>query len=181
MKEAFERESKLFFSNELLLSRIYLYWSLFSFFIFVFLGIVPTAYNFSKKIGVYQELRGLNYQMNLKLKALSDTQDLLVKVQPYMVLLDRTLPKSLATHEYMVSFMQDAGLSGFIVKSFNSAEAENGGVPLTIVLEGRGSLPDLISRVESAQRVTIIDNVKLENHANSIDSQVTINLRIFNY
>ncbi|KKS06946.1 hypothetical protein A3K01_03455 [candidate division WWE3 bacterium RIFOXYD1_FULL_43_17] len=179
MREEMQNSFRLFFSNELFLSRVYTFWAFFCMVVFGFFAIGTLTFSMVRKVNIFKEMRTLNYDLNVKLQSLSKLSSDLSDAQKYTPLLEATIPKELNTHSYMVSFMQQAGTAGFSVKNFIPASESTGGeVPIAAVLEGTGDLTSLISALEGMQRVTVIDSVKYETHSDTTD--VFINLRIFN-
>jgi len=179
MRDEMQNSAKLFFSNELFLSKIYTFWALVCMVLFGFFAIGPLSFSMAKKVNLYKEMRTLNYGLNVKLQSLSKLSADIADAEKFEILLEATIPKELNTHSYMVLFMQQAAATGFSVENFMpSTDATGGEVPIVVILEGSGDLTGLISGLEGMQRVTVIDSVKYENHTDS--TEATINLRIFN-
>ncbi|KKS31249.1 hypothetical protein A2380_02465 [candidate division WWE3 bacterium RIFOXYB1_FULL_43_24] len=179
MKKEFSNSTKLFFSNEFFLSRLYGMWVFVCIVLFGFFAIRPLISSMTEKVALYKEMRGLNYELNVKLQSLSKLSDDISSAEKYNSLLEATIPKELNTHSYMVSFMQQAATAGFSVTDFMPAtESVGGEVSIVVVLEGPGDLSALVSEVEGMQRVTVVDSVKHEVHTNG--TQTTLELRIFN-
>ncbi len=174
-----QNSAKLFFSNELFLSRMYTVWAFVCIILFGFFAIGPLAFSMARKVTLYKEMRALNYGLNVKLQSLSKLSGDVSIAERFGPTLEATVPKELNTHSYMVLFMQQAATAGFSVKSFmSSAEGTGGEVPIAVILEGTGDLSGFISALEGMQRATVVDSVKYENHTDS--TEATINLRIFN-
>src|SRR3989304_3125351 len=179
MRDEVQNSAKLFFSNELFLSRIYTVWALVCMVLFGFFAIGPLAFSMGKKVTLYKEMRALNYGLNVKLQSLSELSADVSGAERFGPILEATVPKELNKHSYMVLFMQQAAASGFSVKNFvSSAESEGGEVPIVVILEGTGELSGSISALEGMQRVTVVDSVKYEKLTDS--AEATVNLRIFN-
>jgi Tfp pilus assembly protein PilO len=179
MSNNLKSTTRLFVTNELILSKVFMIWAILTIVIFGAFGVGPLSFGISKKIALYKEMLDINYQMNVKLLKLSDLSGKLKEVENYVPFLETNIPEDLNTHSYMVLFMQEASLSGFGVKTFlPSTENDGGEVPIVVALEGYGDVSALVSRLESLPRVTVIDFVKYENRDDS--AEVTINLRIFN-
>lgn len=179
MREEVRNSVKLFFSNELLLSRIYGVWALVSMVLFGFFAIGSLTFSMVRKVNLVKEMRSINYDLNVKLQSLNKLSEHLSEAEKYRSLLETTIPKELNTHSYMVSVMQQAAAAGFGVKNFISSDESMGQeIPIVVVLEGNGDLTTLISGLEALQRVTVIDSVTYEIQKDA--TKVSIILRIFN-
>ena len=60
MREEVQNSAKLFFSNELLLSRIYSVWALASMVLFGFFAVGSLTFNLTKKVNLIKEMRAVN-------------------------------------------------------------------------------------------------------------------------
>ncbi len=179
MDEEIKKSGRLFFSNELLVSRIAVAWALGCIVLFGFFGSGNLIINLTKKINLYKEMRQLNYDLNVKLYELNSAYEDLRVVTKYSKALNEIVPTNLNTHDYMVSFTRAVGDSGYSVKNFlPSTESMDGEVPITVILVGFGDVSQLISNIEALPRVTVVDSVLYESSFDA--SEVRLSIRIFN-
>lgn len=179
MRDNIKSSVPLFFSNEPLLSKIYVFWALVAMSLFGFFATGKLIFNFVQKVNLYKEMTQINYDINVRLLKLAELSENLETARSFSPRLESTIPADLNSHSYMVAFMQEASLAGFSVKNFVVAPETIGeDLPITAVLEGNGDLASFVSGLESFQRVTVVDSVTLKTLSEA--NEVTVNLRIFN-
>ncbi|GIW69262.1 MAG: hypothetical protein KatS3mg101_0009 [Patescibacteria group bacterium] len=178
-KNTIKNSTALLFSNEPLLSKIYVFWALVAVFLYGLFGIGNLTLSLIQKINLYKQMTQINYDLNVRLQKLAKLSEDLESAQKFTPVLASTVPEELNTHSYMVDFMQQASIAGFSVKNFVvSSEGTIEGIPITAILEGNGDLATFVSGLEGFRRVTVIDSVILKTLPSA--NEVTVNLRIFN-
>lgn len=168
---------KRVFSNEYLMSKIYLYWFIGTMLIFGLLGIYPFSKIFVQKINILQKMSLLNRGLQEKVQRLVAAEDIYKDYATEIDLIQSYLPDDFNLQNYMVEVIVVCSKAGFTVERFTPTSSDENSVNIVLKIRGNGNVTELVKGVETMMRITeinYIDNV-MENNENAI----TLDLKTF--
>lgn len=145
-------------SNDFLALRFYQYWALGTFVLFGVLGIYPVSKVIFQKVPIVSQMRSLNKDLTEKADRLAELEEIIADVKTDAVYLQNYLPDTFDLQNYMVDFVITTAQAGFLIDRFTPETEKDNTTDIAVYLSGEGDLVELVSQLESLDRITeIID------------------------
>jgi len=167
MKEKFNlvvSNLKRVLSNSDLSYKIYMVFAILTFILIGVFGIVPSSKVFIANIKLAIDMNKSNSMLSSKLVELKKVEGDLKAVEDSIFFLENYLPEQFNVQDYIVDFVFSSGETDFSIDRVTPVKEAGDVINLAIVFVGNGSPVELVNILESLNRVTEIQDLKVSQN-----------------
>lgn len=152
---------KRLISNEEILYRAYLVLTVAAVVFVGLFGIIPASKNTVSNLKLVMEMNKTNKMLSNKVIELKKAEESLNNVGNNVFFLENYLPENFNIQNYMVDFVFAAGDADFVVSRITPIKEKNGSVDIYVSMLGTRDLVKLINILESLNRVSEIQEIRV--------------------
>ena len=164
-------------SNEAISFKFYLFWGILAILTIGLFGILPGVKTVYENYRLVSDMKTTNVMLVKKIQDLDKVKSSLDNVGSNILYLEANLPRNFEIQNYMIIFVFAAGDANFVVDRFTPYSSEGNAVDILITLIGDGDLYKLISNLESINRISEVQDIKMTKTA--AYNEITLKVRTF--
>ena len=187
MSKGFEKEIKYIRRNYLMsmnLIRVVTWWALIVVLFFGFFGIRSLGSVMLDKLKLISEMKTLNQNLEKNLESISAASESLSSTGSNLTFLFAYVPKTPATHDYLIELLGIASEAGFSIKTYSpfiveEIDVADTKVQLAVKFEGNGDPIALVDKIEKLKRITKVTDVKLIPGDIESPTKIDVSLEVY--